>query len=145
MHCELTAVYEPLEDGSIRAYVLEVPGSRAYGKTIAEARSNLAELIQLTLNSFRVNLLKKAHPLATLEPLSAELPELPAKAKDALMAATRAKTRSFTRDDVNQALLDKGIISEIRPPLPRSAWREEHEPVQVEGKPISEEIIEGRR
>src|SRR5438067_11884344 len=39
MHCELTAVYEPQEDGRIRAYVLEVPGSWCDGRTIEEARA----------------------------------------------------------------------------------------------------------
>jgi len=42
-------------------------------------------------------------------------------------------------------LLALGIIEEIRPPLPPEGIREEHEPIPIEGRPISEEIIEARR
>ena len=145
MLCELTAVYEPQEDGRIRAYVLEVPGSWSYGKTMEEARANLAELLRLTLNSYRVNLLQRASKQAVLEPLRLELPTLPATAEQACAVAAGLKTRTFTPEDVKHTLFDEGVISDIRSPLPPSAWREEHGPIPIEGKPISEEIIEGRR
>jgi predicted RNase H-like HicB family nuclease len=145
MLCELTAVYEPQEDGQIRAYVLEVPGTWSYGKTMEEARTNLAELLRLTLNSYRLNLLQRASKQAVLEALRLELPTLPATAEQALALAAGLKTRTFTPDDVKRALFEEGVLAEITPPLPPSARREEHGPIPIEGRPISEEIIEGRR
>jgi predicted RNase H-like HicB family nuclease len=145
MLCEFTAVYEPQQDGWIRAYVLEVPGSWSYGKTREEARANLAETVRLTLNSYRVNLLQRANKQAALETLHLDLPTLPTSVEQALPIAAGHPTRMFTEDDVKRILFDQGLLSEIRPPLPRSAWREQHDPIPIEGKPISEEIIEGRR
>jgi hypothetical protein len=49
------------------------------------------------------------------------------------------------REVVLRRLLELGIMTEIRPPLTPDTMREEHEPIRVEGRPISEEIIEGRR
>ena len=145
MRGQFTAVYEPQEDGRVLAYALEVPGSRTQGKTLEEARANLAELLRLTLNSYRVNLLRKASKQARLEPIPVDLPALPSGVEEALATATGLKTRTFSREDLNQALLDEGLISEIRPPLRPEDRREEHDPIPIEGKPISEEIIEGRR
>jgi predicted RNase H-like HicB family nuclease len=145
MLCEFTAVYEPQDDGRIRAYVLELPGSSSYGKNMDEARANLAEMVRLTLNSYRVNLLQRANKQGALEMLSLELPTLPSSVEQALLIAAGLQTRTFTQGDVRRILFDQGLLSEIRHPLPRSAWREEHDPIPIEGKPISEEIIEGRR
>lgn len=54
-------------------------------------------------------------------------------------------TSPSLRDAVLRRLLELGIVTEIRSPLTPDAIREEHEPIPIEGKPISEEIIGGRR
>lgn len=56
-----------------------------------------------------------------------------------------ARQRSQQDQEVLEYLLALGLIEEIRPPLPPEGIREEHAPIQIAGKPISEEIIEGRR
>ena len=145
MLCEFTAVYEPQENGWVRAYVLEVPGCRTAGKTMDEARANLAECLHLTLNSYRLNLLKKADQQATLEPIRVDLPALPGRVDEALAAAAGFPTRTFSRDDINQAMLDEGLIDELAPPPGPGTADDDFEPIPIEGRPISEEIIEGRR
>jgi predicted RNase H-like HicB family nuclease len=145
MRAELTAVFEPRADGWIVAYVLEVPGTRTQGKTVEEARANLAELLRVTLNSYRVNLLRRAAKDATLELLPVQLPTLPSQADAALAVAAGLTARTFTERECLQALVDAGLITEIRDPRAPGAIRAEHEPIPIEGKPISEEIIEGRR
>lgn len=49
------------------------------------------------------------------------------------------------REAILRRLLELGIVSEIRAPLTPDAMRAEHEPIPFEGRPISQEIIEGRR
>ena len=47
-----TAVYEKVNEGYI-AWVEEIPGANTQGKTLAEAKSNLEEAIELVLDSYR--------------------------------------------------------------------------------------------
>jgi len=49
------------------------------------------------------------------------------------------------RDQVKQRLLDMGILTEITPPLPPQAIPRNRRPIPIEGKPVSEMIIEERR
>jgi hypothetical protein len=48
------------------------------------------------------------------------------------------------KTDLFQILLEEGLIDAI-PPLPDDAAADAFEPIVIEGRPISEEIIEGRR
>ncbi len=145
MLCEFTAIYEPEKDGWIRAYVLEVPGCSAHGRTLEEARHNLAEMLRVTLNSYRVNLLNRAVKQATVELLQVELPSLCGEVDRALATVSGLKTRTFTQDHVKQALLENGVITEPGSSANPADWDDDFEPVPIEGKPISEEIIEARR
>jgi predicted RNase H-like HicB family nuclease len=49
---EFTAVYQQVPEGFI-AFVEEVPGANSQGATLAEARSNLEEAVQLVLEANR--------------------------------------------------------------------------------------------
>lgn len=55
------------------------------------------------------------------------------------------RLRSQKEQEFLEYLLAVGMIEEIRPPLPPEGLRDEHPLIPIEGKPISEEIIEARR
>jgi predicted RNase H-like HicB family nuclease len=48
-----TAVYQAAEEGGFIAYVEELPGAFTQGETLEEARENLADAIQLILETNR--------------------------------------------------------------------------------------------
>jgi predicted RNase H-like HicB family nuclease len=52
MQIELTAVFRKVPEGYI-GFVEELPGANTQGSTLEEARTNLAEAIQLTLEANR--------------------------------------------------------------------------------------------
>jgi hypothetical protein len=62
-----------------------------------------------------------------------------------MAANNESGTSAASREKVLRRLLDLGLIVEVRPALTPDTMREEHELIPIEGKPISEEIIEGRR
>ncbi len=49
------------------------------------------------------------------------------------------------RDQLKKRLLDMGVLTEITPPLPPHALPKNRRPIPIEGKPVSEIIIEERR
>lgn len=49
----LTAIFEEAEEGGYIGYVAELPGVNTQGETLEEVRENLAEAIELILNSNR--------------------------------------------------------------------------------------------
>jgi predicted RNase H-like HicB family nuclease len=53
MELKLTAVFEQVPEGYI-AYVEELPGANTQGKTLDEARANLAEAVELVLEANRL-------------------------------------------------------------------------------------------
>jgi len=44
---EMTAVFEPCEEGGFIAYVQEIPGINTQGETIEEAKENLSDAVNL--------------------------------------------------------------------------------------------------
>ena len=52
MTMNFTAVYKKVPEGYI-AFVEELPGANTQGKTLEEARTNLAEAVQLVLEANR--------------------------------------------------------------------------------------------
>ena len=52
MQIQLTAVFQQVPEGYI-AFVEELPGANTQGDTLEEARANLAEAVQLTLEANR--------------------------------------------------------------------------------------------
>ena len=53
---EMTAVFEPCEEGGYIAFIEEIPGINSQGETIEEAKENLADAINLMFLERRTNL-----------------------------------------------------------------------------------------
>lgn len=49
------------------------------------------------------------------------------------------------QDELKLRLLEVGLLTEITPPLPPEKWPKNRKPIPIEGKPISEIIMEERR
>jgi len=52
---EMTAVFEPCEEGGFMAYVQEIPGINTQGETIEEAKENLADAVNLVFEEIRAS------------------------------------------------------------------------------------------
>jgi len=50
---EMTAVFEPCDEGGFIAYVQEIPGINTQGETIEEAKENLADAVNLVFEEMR--------------------------------------------------------------------------------------------
>jgi len=50
---EMTAVFEPCDEGGFIAYVQEIPGINTQGETIDEAKENLADAVNLVFDEMR--------------------------------------------------------------------------------------------
>ena len=55
---EMTAVFEPCDEGGFIAYVQEIPGINTQGETIEEAKENLADAVNLVFEEIRANIKK---------------------------------------------------------------------------------------
>ena len=53
---QLTAVYEPCDEGGFMAYIDEIPGINSQGETMEEASENLADAINLMFDEIRKTL-----------------------------------------------------------------------------------------
>lgn len=62
MKGELTAIIEPAPEGGYWAICPEVPGANGQGETIAEAKENLKESVELILED-RLDDLKRGLPV----------------------------------------------------------------------------------
>ncbi len=58
MKAEFTAIIEPAPEGGFWAVCVEVPGANGQGDTIAEAKENLRQAIELILLDRREDLLR---------------------------------------------------------------------------------------
>jgi hypothetical protein len=54
-------------------------------------------------------------------------------------------TRRKLQEEFKQRLFELGLLPEITPPLPADAIDMNRQPIPIEGKPVSEVIIEERR
>ena len=50
---EMTAVFEPCDEGGFIAYVQEIQGINTQGETIEEAKENLADAVNLVFEEMR--------------------------------------------------------------------------------------------
>lgn len=64
----LTAVYEPAEEGGYVAWLEEMPGVQTQGETLAEAKENLRDALQLSLDYLREKAREKESPDTVREP-----------------------------------------------------------------------------
>lgn len=51
----LTAIFEPCDEGGYIAYIDEIQGINTQGETIEEAKENLADAINMMFNEIRAN------------------------------------------------------------------------------------------
>ncbi|MBM3434821.1 MAG: type II toxin-antitoxin system HicB family antitoxin [Bacteroidetes bacterium] len=56
---EMTAVFEPCDEGGYIAYIEEIPGINSQGETVEEAKENLTEAINLMFEERRISRLKE--------------------------------------------------------------------------------------
>ena len=63
----------------------------------------------------------------------------------ALLGGLLAPAPRMSEDEFEQHLLAKGIIGEIPPRIIDPTFERNREPVEIQGKPVSEIIIEERR
>jgi hypothetical protein len=84
--------------------------------------------------------------------LLAEIQKLPLEEQRRLLEALASNVERQTdtaqpvsEDEVQRILLEKGIIGSIPDPSGYTDEDEDFEPIEVEGKPLSETIIEERR
>ena len=55
---EMTAVFEPCDEGGYIAYIEEIPGINSQGETIEEAKENLSEAINIMFEERRSTQIK---------------------------------------------------------------------------------------
>lgn len=77
MRFELTAIFEPQPDGWIVASIAEFPEVLTQGKTIDEAKANLADALSLSICTQREQSLPGVQPNHHTERLSVEVSGLP--------------------------------------------------------------------
>jgi hypothetical protein len=56
-----------------------------------------------------------------------------------------ASERKKLQEEFKQRLFELGLLPQITPPLPADAIPKNRRPIPIEGKPVSEMIIEERR
>ncbi|MCX6222864.1 MAG: type II toxin-antitoxin system HicB family antitoxin [Bacteroidia bacterium] len=52
---EMTAVFEPCDEGGFIAYVQEISGINTQGETLEEAKENLADAVNLVFEEMRTS------------------------------------------------------------------------------------------
>ncbi len=63
---------------------------------------------------------------------------------DSLLKTEETKPK-MTEEEFEQHLYEKGIISEVKPPITDFSRYDDYKPITVTGEPISETIIRERR
>jgi hypothetical protein len=141
---QFTAVYDRMPDGRISAYVAELDGVRVTARTLAAARARLAQKLRQSLHLRRSHAVRRASPGTRIEPIVIDATPPPGKGSGARARQGRTARRAERGEtELLKAMLRQGLISEIPPreALDPNTFR----PVPIQGKPISEEIIEDRR
>jgi hypothetical protein len=87
----------------------------------------------------------------TVEQIESEVKQLSAedlrKVRELVdsLLETKEKNPQMTEEEFEQHLYEKGIISEIKPPITDFSRYDDYKPITVTGEPISETIIKERR
>lgn len=80
-----------------------------------------------------------------IEEVKALTPDEQRKLRELLDSLLAPPAPSMTEEEFEQHLLAKGIISEIPPRIIDPIFEQNRKPIEIEGKPVSEIIIEERR
>ena len=70
---KLTAVFEPAEEGGYVCWLEEMPGVQSQGENLDEARANLIDALQLSLDYLREKARQQISPRSLREPLEVAL------------------------------------------------------------------------
>ena len=62
---ELTAVFQPCQEGGYIAYVEEISGINSQGETLEEAKENLADAVNMVFEEIRATYRKKSNNTIT--------------------------------------------------------------------------------
>ena len=71
---KLTAVFEPAEEGGYVCWLEEMPGVQSQGETVDEARANLIDALQLSLDFLREKAQQERSPKSLREVLEISTP-----------------------------------------------------------------------
>jgi predicted RNase H-like HicB family nuclease len=137
MTTEWTVIVEPRDGGRFVARIAEIPVVRAEAKTAKEARAKAAERLREHLERKRAESLRRAGPAAAVSRLRA--------AKKRPAGGKRPKRRPRAETELLQGLLEQGRIDYIPTEEEVERMAREFQPIRVEGRPLSEEIIADRR
>lgn len=80
-----------------------------------------------------------------IEEVKGLTPEEQQQLRKVLDSLLTTSSPQVTEEEFEQRLLEKGIISRIPPRIRDASFYAHRKPVEVEGKPVSEIIIEERR
>lgn len=64
---KFTAVFEPIGEGGYICWIEEIPGVQSQGETIEEARTNLCDALNLSLEYLRERSRKECSPSSVRE------------------------------------------------------------------------------
>src|SRR5687767_6403721 len=140
MAAEFTVIIEPQGTNGVVARVAEIPGVTAEAATPEEARTQVAARLKAHLDSEREKALAAVAPNAAVERVRVSTAR-PRSMKP-------RKRRSYDDrmwDKIWQTLLEQGRIDHIPTKEEIERIARERKAVPIEGRPISEEIIEDRR
>lgn len=144
MRGQFTAIYERGPDGVVTACVAEFPEVKVEAKTLEAARALLAKTLRTILEGKRRETLAGVSPKARVERVGTEVRNRPGTGAGASKAPAKArKSRRSRLPDLMEVLLREGLIDRI--PALDQLDTDRLEPIPIQGKPISEEIIEDRR
>jgi predicted RNase H-like HicB family nuclease len=138
MKTEWTVIVEPQDGKGFIARIAELPAVTAMGKTAAAARAAAAARLRKHLDRERAASLRRAPPMAAVDRIRVET--TPPKKK-----LRRPRKQSSGIDKLLLELLAQGRIDHIPSEQEVDELVKHFKPIRVEGRPISEEIIEDRR
>lgn len=69
----------------------------------------------------------------------------PAATEEPQARAGEENVPRMTEEEFERFLVEKGILSRVRPPMKDLSAYKDRKPVKIKGKPLSETIIEDRR
>jgi predicted RNase H-like HicB family nuclease len=145
MRSEFTAIIEPHPNGVFTGYIAEVPDINTGGWTPEAVCAELAEKLRLTLEYERKHALSLASPRARIISIPVEWgTQSEAAARPETTAVSAPERSSSPGTDLQPRLMAELGITPIPPALDSEA-DDDFEPIPIEGRPISEEIIEDRR
>lgn len=80
-----------------------------------------------------------------LEAAKSLTPDERQRLRDEMVSLPSSSQGALTEDEFEQEMLREGILDHVPPPIDNPSEFLDWEPISIEGKPLSESIIEERR